>query len=162
MITRRELLRRAGLAGLAATPLVALAKITPKQPAKPVTPVKLKPISLDGSEISINGQIVGNITNIEMISRSEQTIDVTNLDSSSRQYFHDYGEIKVTSLNHGDGLFIMRDAFNAGEPVNVAMIMGGMEYKFEAYIMSFAVSANYNDLIKHETTMRIVGTILIM
>ena len=170
MISRRELLRRAGLAGLVATPLVALAKIAPKKgtelllddkPIKPVTSLK-RPINLNGSEVSINGEIVGQIESIEMQEQRRTTIDITRLDSNIRPHFlPDYGEIKVTSLDSGDGLLIMQDALNNAECVTVAMMMGGMEYKFEAHIAEFAISSSYNDVIRHETTMLVVGEIQI-
>ena len=173
MITRRELLRRAGLAGLVATPLVAAAKLAPKQPTelllndkpiKPVTSLK-RPIRLDGSEISINGEIVGSVTNIEMTSQRAQVIDVTNLDSERRTYQPhvgpDYSELKITLLDNGESALIIHDALNGGKSVKIAMIMGGLEYEFKAYIMSHEITASINEAISHEIMIMVSGEILV-
>ena len=151
MISRRELLRRAGLAGLAVAPLAAVAKLLPEKTTKLLLddkPIKqAKALSGIGKgQISIDGRVVGNILSFS------GSRDNTRLDSTIMRYQEpdDCGEITIEYVGVSG-----HDYFMAGGNHLVTLMIDDTCFEFNAWIMSASVSSGIGDLITTNMAMKV-------
>ena len=156
MISRRELLRRLGLSSIAvaAAPLAARIDTLPtvKKAANKSAPLKVGP-----SQLSINGQIVGQIVRLEHETQ-RATIDVTNLDSVRRDYIG-IDTVRITVTTIGNGFIHIQDVFTSGDVTEIILCVDGYNFSFDGIIESSRVFVSSGEPMQHETTMLITGSV---
>lgn len=120
-----------------------------------------------GTKLKINEKVVGGLKSISGIEVSAETIDVTDLGNEdgyreSLPGFKDGGEVGASGFLDGedDGQDECYSLLNSGDVVDCEIVFPpkiGKSWKFKAGVTKFATSADLEDAITFETTLKVSG-----
>lgn len=128
------------------------------------------PIVSMGTTISKAGTVIANLTSIDGVGVSADTIDSTNLSTEGgyRTFvgsFRDAGEISISGHFDYGSHNVLFDDFETGDsdsytiefPDVGAMGTNGTQWTFTAIVTAFSTSVELEDLIGFEATLKVSG-----
>ena len=119
-----------------------------------------------GTSILINANAIAGLTSINGASLSAETLDTTTLtsDGGYREFtggFKDGGEVSISGYfepGDTDGQVAVYDAFEAGLAIPFSIIYPqGASWSFNGVVTGFNTSADLEDLIGFEATIKVSG-----
>lgn len=119
-----------------------------------------------GTSILINANAIAGLTSIDGASLSAETLDTTTLtsDGGYREFtggFKDGGEVSISGYfepGDTDGQVAVYDAFEAGLAIPFSIIYPqGASWNFNGVVTGFNTSADLEDLIVFEATIKVSG-----
>lgn len=119
-----------------------------------------------GTQILINSDAIAGLTSINGVSLTAETLDTTTLTSNGRYReftggFKDGGEVSISGYfepGDVDGQVAVYDAFEAGLAIPFSIIYPqGASWSFNGVVTGFNTSADLEDLIGFEATIKVSG-----
>lgn len=119
-----------------------------------------------GTSILINANAIAGLTSIDGASLSAETLDTTTLtsDGGYREFtggFKDGGEVSISGYfepGDTDGQVAVYDAFEAGLAIPFSIIYPqGASWNFNGVVTGFNTSADLENLIVFEATIKVSG-----
>ena len=119
-----------------------------------------------GTSILINANAIAGLTSIDGVSLSAETLDTTTLtsDGGYREFtggFKDGGEVSISGYfepGDTDGQVAVYDAFEAGLAIPFSIIYPqGASWSFNGVVTGFNTSADLEELIGFEATIKVSG-----
>lgn len=120
-----------------------------------------------GTKLNVNEKVVGALKSIGGIEVSAETIDVTDMSNTSgyREFlagFKDAGEVSFSGFLDGDdeGQDECYALLNSGEVVDCSIVFPakiGKTWTFKACVTKFTTSAELEDAVTFEGTLKVSG-----
>lgn len=119
-----------------------------------------------GTSILINSDAIAGLTSINGVSLSAETLDTTTLtsDGGYREFtggFKDGGEVSISGYfepGDTDGQVAAYNAFEAGDAIPFTILYPqGASWSFNGVVTAFSTSAELEDLISFEATIKVSG-----
>ena len=119
-----------------------------------------------GTQILINSDAIAGLTSINGVSLTAETLDTTTLTSNGgyREFtggFKDGGEVTVSGYfepSDADGQIAVYNAFESGDAIPFSIIYPqGASWGFNGVVTGFSTSADLEDLIGFEATIKVSG-----
>ena len=120
-----------------------------------------------GTVLNINSKAVGSLKSISGIEISADTLDVSDLGNSTGyreflQGFKDAGEVALSGFYDGDdvGQAEVFTIIESGEVVDCSIVFPtaiGKTWSFKAVVTKFATSADLDDAVTFEASLKVSG-----
>lgn len=120
-----------------------------------------------GTVLNINSKAVGSLKSISGIEISADTLDVSDLGNSTGyreflQGFKDAGEVALSGFFDGadDGQAEVLSDIESGEVVDCSIVFPsaiGKTWSFKAVVTKFATSADLDDAVTFEASLKVSG-----
>lgn len=120
-----------------------------------------------GTVLKVNAKNIGSLTSIGGIEVSKDTIDVTDLGNSTgyKEFigsFKDGGEVSCSGFMDGadEGQAEMYTQLESEDAVACSIVFPakiGKTWTFDAVVTKFSTSADLNDAIKFDATLKVSG-----
>lgn len=119
-----------------------------------------------GTVIQINANAIAGLTSVNGVGLSAETMDKTTLSSSGgyREFtggFKDGGEVAISGYfepGDTDGQVAVYNAFETGEEIPFTIVYPqGAAWGFNGVVTGFSTSADLEDLIGFEATIKVSG-----